>query len=127
MPHLNHQAMRAAENGVTTCAVQPGEGKACYEPAHVVLFAPAHMRFAGRHYAMGDKILTCLEHGGQIYDAIHRRTGPYRGPGKLAWLIPAIDTNSLPAVQSPYQTTGPARPTSRPWTPRRPAGAWIKR
>jgi hypothetical protein len=109
----------------TPCAIQPGAGKACYEPAHVVLFAPAAMKFGGRTYNMGDKVMACLTHGGQIYDAIHGRPGWWLKHGTPEWLCSAAETNSLPAVRSPYQVASPAG--NRAWSSRPPKYAPARR
>ena len=45
----------------------------CPYVAHVVLFAQSEGMFAGRMYRTGDRILLCLRHGGEVYDAIHGR------------------------------------------------------
>jgi hypothetical protein len=111
--------VRREDANATPCAIQPGPGRVCYEPAHVVLFAETPGTFAGQAYGMGERVLACLEHGGQIYDAIHGRP---RAP----WLAnePA---GSLPRVSMAAhwrsETAGrPRQRTGRPGTgqPQRP-------
>ena len=82
---------------VTEC-----ERELCRMTGHVVLYA-AGGQFDGREYRRGQTVVYCLRHGGELYDAIHRR-------GELAIWIRPHTNGAYPTVRAPWQSVTP--PTS---------------
>lgn len=122
--------LRRAET-YTTCRIEIRVGtdqlgqdvyRFCLEPAHVVLFADQPGEFAGRRYGHGDRILACLEHGGQIYDALHDGPGnPDRPHGFAAWLRGYAEAGRLPVPHLPEHAANAAQyAPPRRWGDRQP-------
>ncbi len=101
-------------DGPALCAIQTQPGRECPEPAHVVLFATVDGPVGGRRYRVGGRILACLTHGGQLYDALHQDHSQWPSwLGDDPWI-------TLPAPRMPYHASSQDRPRSpRPWPTRR--------
>jgi hypothetical protein len=100
----------------TPCQIRPGEGKTCYEPSHVVLFALGG-EFAGQVYRYGEHILACLTHAGHILDAHRAHADTHGTPGKpiAPWLVGW--TTRLPLPKLPDHAVPSVQERPRPWNP----------
>ena len=93
----------------------PCQRVGCPFPGHVVLYAVGG-EFDGQTHRLGETLVYCLKHGGELYDAIRTMTG-VRGAGNMRvasvpsyearpnarWLT-GCTAAELPTVRSPWQS-----------------------
>jgi hypothetical protein len=83
----------------------------CADTAHVVVFATA-AQFAGRPTETGHRILLCLLHGGQVYDAI-RAWRRHRSVSAPTWLVDDLKADRLPQVKPDWHGADAGRRARR--------------